>query len=162
MTEQKISVARIALSLLGIFVLLVGIQTCRHGNKMGHRHKEVAAEVRRSLPHMFDVDELPASVTDLRCEGVDLTCVRIATATCSLAIDPQDFDALFNKDSFRETSMRRPLSQALDDYIGPDFDVVREFSDGNEEEMWDVTILTNRERDRIAVHVVKDMYSDCD
>ena len=162
MTEQKISVPRIALTLLGIFVLLAGFHTCRHANKMSHRHDEVAAEVRRSLPHMFEVDELPGSVSGLECEGVDLTCVRIATAICSLAIDPKDFDALFDKDSFREVSMRRPLSQALDDYIGPDFDVVREFRHGNEEEMWDVTILTNRDRDLVAVHVVKDMRSDCD
>ena len=161
MAEEKVSVGRIALALLGIFVALVLVNTCRHSNKMSDLNEATADYAQGALPHLFGVARLPDSVTGLQCEGVDITCQRIARATCSFGLNPNDFDRLFDRAEFSERSMRRPLSQALDDYIGPDFDVVRVFQGGDEEEMFDVYIFTNSERSRVAVNVVKDMHFDC-
>jgi hypothetical protein len=133
--EQKVSVLRIMATLGAVFIVLVLFATCRHSKNMSRLNDRTAAEAKRSLTRMFNVEELPASVRELECEGVDFICRRIARAACSLEIDATDFEAVFDQEEFREVARRGPLSESLDDHIGPDFEVVREFRRGDEEEM---------------------------
>jgi hypothetical protein len=160
--EQKVSVLRILATLAAVFVVLVFFATCRHSKNMSRLNDRTAAEAKRSLTRMFNIEELPTSVRGLECEGVDFICRRIARATCSLEIDAAEFEALFDQDEFREVSRRGRLSENLDDHIGPDFEIVREFRRGDEEEMWDLWVFTNQERNLVALNVVKDMHYDCD
>jgi hypothetical protein len=131
---------------------------------MNQVNERVGDEVRAQLPQLLGVDALPASIRELQCKGIDAQCTGNAyRAQCAFALDPADFEQLFDPDVLLDDPYDEPggaVHEYVDRFIGPDLEVNQVF--GGTQAEAGVVLYVNRERSRVLVHAVQMMDIDCD
>ena len=143
----------------GAAVLLAG---CAPG--IAEVNERVGREIRPMLPRLLGVDALPTSVGELQCKGMNEQCTEnVYRSQCAFALDSADFDRLFDRDVLLDDPYDEPggyLGPYVEHFIGPDFEVDQVF--GGTPAKAGVVLYTNRERNRVLVHVVNELHVDCD
>ena len=127
-------------------------------------NEQVGREIRPRLPRLLGVDALPASVGDLQCKGIILQCTEdVFTSQCSFTLEPAEFDRLMDPNVLLDDPRDEPggyLGEYVEHFIGPDFEVDQVFGGTPGES--GVVLYTNRERNRVLMHIVNRLDIDCD
>ena len=91
--------------------------------------EQATAAVRATLAEKFLVQQLPASLRDVQCQGFSLNCgPGVYVTQCFMRLDPKDFDTVFDRARFRENKLNEAAKTLFERPVPGDFSTVTQSS----------------------------------